>query len=102
MPGLKVKAVQDAGISRFVVRGAKNSAARRNSLPSYKGRGRRCVQGQRIMLPKAGLSLPRAGALAPCLDLHYNLVQQSYPFCTDGKERSVSAVQRARSEHPFT
>jgi hypothetical protein len=43
--GFKVKAVQDAGISRFVVRGAKNFAARRNRLPPYKGRGRRPEYG---------------------------------------------------------
>jgi hypothetical protein len=43
--GFKVKAVQEAGISRFVVRGAKNFAARRNRLPPYKGRGRRPEYG---------------------------------------------------------
>jgi len=43
--GFKVKAVQAAGISRFVVRGAKNFAARRNRLPPYKGRGRKPEYG---------------------------------------------------------
>ena len=43
--GFKVKAVQAAGISRFVVRGAKNFAARRNTLPPYTGRGRKPEYG---------------------------------------------------------
>jgi hypothetical protein len=43
--GFKVKAVQAAGISRFVVRGAKNLAARRNTLPPYTGRGRKPEYG---------------------------------------------------------
>ena len=43
--GFKVKAVQAAGISRFVVRGAKNSAARHNTLPPYTGRGRKPEYG---------------------------------------------------------
>jgi len=46
--GFKVKAVQDAGISRFVVRGAKNFVARRNRLPPYKGRGRRPEYGASV------------------------------------------------------
>jgi hypothetical protein len=37
--GFKVKAAQAAGLSRFVVRGAKNFTARRNTLPPYSGRG---------------------------------------------------------------
>ncbi|HUT14650.1 MAG TPA: hypothetical protein VMY98_00195 [Anaerolineae bacterium] len=43
--GFKVKAVQAAGISRFVVRGSKNFAARRNRLPPYAGRGRKPEYG---------------------------------------------------------
>lgn len=43
--GFKVKAVQAAGVSRFIVRGAKNFTARRNTLPPYKGRGRRPEYG---------------------------------------------------------
>jgi hypothetical protein len=43
--GFKVRAVQAAGISRFVVRGAKNLAARRNRLPAYTGRGRKPEYG---------------------------------------------------------
>jgi hypothetical protein len=43
--GFKVKAVQAAGLSRFVMRGARNLAARRNTLPPYSGRGRKPVYG---------------------------------------------------------
>jgi hypothetical protein len=39
--GFKVKAVQAVSIPRFAVRGAKNLTARRNTLPPYKGRGRK-------------------------------------------------------------
>jgi hypothetical protein len=46
--GFKVKAIQAAGISHFVVRGAKNFTARRNTLPSYKGRGRKPEYGERV------------------------------------------------------
>lgn len=46
--GFKVKAVQAAGISRFVLRGAKNFTARRNVLPPYKGRGRKPVYGKLV------------------------------------------------------
>jgi hypothetical protein len=43
--GFKVKAVQAAGVPRFIVRGAKNFTARRNTLPPYKGRGRKPEYG---------------------------------------------------------
>jgi len=43
--GFKVKAVQTAGVPRFIVRGAKNFTARRNTLPPYKGRGRKPEYG---------------------------------------------------------
>ena len=46
--GFKAKAVQAAGISRFVLRGAKNFTARRNVLPPYKGRGRKPVYGKLV------------------------------------------------------
>lgn len=46
--GFKVKAVQAAGISRFVVRGAKTFAARRNTLPPYAGRGRKPEYGELV------------------------------------------------------
>jgi len=43
--GFEVKAVQKAGVPRFIVRGAKNFSARRNTLPPYKGRGRKPAYG---------------------------------------------------------
>jgi hypothetical protein len=43
--GFKVKAVQAAGVPRFIVRGAKNFTARRNTLPPYRGRGRKPEYG---------------------------------------------------------
>jgi len=43
--GFKIKAVQAAGVPRFIVRGAKNFTARRNILPPYKGRGRKPEYG---------------------------------------------------------
>jgi hypothetical protein len=43
--GFEVKAVQTAGVPRFIVRGAKNFTARRNTLPPYKGRGRKPEYG---------------------------------------------------------
>lgn len=46
--GFKVKAVQAAGLSRFVIRGAKNFAARRNTLPPYTGRGRKPECGELV------------------------------------------------------
>jgi hypothetical protein len=46
--GFKVKAVQRAGVPRFIVRGAKNFTARRNTLPPYKGCGRKPEYGALI------------------------------------------------------
>jgi len=43
--GFKVKAMHTAGVPRFIVRGAKNFTARRNTLPPYKGRGRKPEYG---------------------------------------------------------
>jgi hypothetical protein len=39
--GFKLHEVQEAGVSQFVVRQARNCTARRNTLPTYKGRGAR-------------------------------------------------------------
>ena len=62
--GFKVRAVQAAGISRFVVRGAKNFAARRNRLPAYKGRGRKPEYGASVR-PLAQESKDRTIAATP-------------------------------------
>ena len=43
--GFKVRGLQEAGLSRYVVRLAANFTARRNVLPPYKGRGRRPEYG---------------------------------------------------------
>jgi hypothetical protein len=43
--GFEVKAVQRAGVPRFIVRGAKNFSARRSTLPPYQGRGRKPEYG---------------------------------------------------------
>jgi hypothetical protein len=58
---IQLSAVQDAGISRFVLRGAKNFAARRNLLPPYKGRGRAPEYGA-LVRP---LARKRKGARLP-------------------------------------
>lgn len=62
--GFKVKAVQAAGISRFVMRGAKNFAARRNRLPPYTGRGRRPEYGA-LVRPLARKRKDRTIAATP-------------------------------------
>jgi hypothetical protein len=46
--GFEVREVQDAGVARFVIRGAKNLVARRNTLPAYQGRGRRPEYGEKV------------------------------------------------------
>ena len=46
--GFEVREVQAAGVARFIVRGAKNLVARRNTLPSYQGRGRRPAYGEKV------------------------------------------------------
>lgn len=46
--GFEVKQVQLAGITHFVIRGAKNFTARRNTLPTYKGRGARPKYGELV------------------------------------------------------
>jgi len=51
--GVKVKLLQEIGITRYVVRLAKNFTARRNYLPKYSGRGRRRKYGDLVR------SLPR-------------------------------------------
>jgi hypothetical protein len=43
--GVKIKLLQEIGITRYVVRLAKNFTARRNYLPAYSGRGRRRKYG---------------------------------------------------------
>jgi len=46
--GFKVRQLQEAGLSRYVVRLAVNFTARRNVLPSYKGRGCRPRYGKSV------------------------------------------------------
>lgn len=46
--GFEVKEVQEAGVPRYVIRGAKNLTARRNTLPPYKGHGRYPEYGERV------------------------------------------------------
>ena len=46
--GVKIKLLQEIGITRYVVRLAKNFTARRNYLPAYSGRGRRRKYGDLV------------------------------------------------------
>lgn len=46
--GFKLAELQAAGVERYVLRQASNCTARRNSLPSYKGRGARPKYGERV------------------------------------------------------
>ena len=46
--GFPLAQIQEAGIERYVARGAKNFTARRAGVPAYKGRGRRPTQGQTV------------------------------------------------------
>jgi len=46
--GFGVAALLTAGVTRFVTRVARNFTARRNVLPTYKGRGRGPVYGERV------------------------------------------------------
>ena len=46
--GFKIQELQDAEISRYVVRLAKNFTARRNILPEYKGKGRHPEYGKLV------------------------------------------------------
>jgi len=46
--GFKIEQLQAEGLTRFVVRLAKNFTARRNELPPQKGRGRKPEYGQRV------------------------------------------------------
>ena len=46
--GFEVKEVQEEGVARYVLRGAKNLTARRHTLPAYKGRGRRPEYGEKV------------------------------------------------------
>ncbi len=46
--GFKIRELQEVGLERYEVRLAKNFTARRNVLPSYKGRGRRPEYGELV------------------------------------------------------
>lgn len=46
--GVKIKLLQEIGITRYVVRLAKNFTARRNCLPEYSGHGRRRKYGDLV------------------------------------------------------
>lgn len=46
--GVKIKLLQEIGVTRYVVRLAKNFTARRNYLPEYSGRGRRRKYGDLV------------------------------------------------------
>ena len=46
--GVRIKLLQEIGITRYVVRLAKNFTARRNTLPLYSGRGRKRKYGDLI------------------------------------------------------
>jgi len=46
--GVKIKLLQEIGITRYVVRLAKNFTARRNYLPEYSGSGRRRTYGDLV------------------------------------------------------
>ena len=52
--GVKIKLLQEIGITRYVVRLAKNFTARRNYLPEYSGSGRKRKYGDLVRpLPRA-------------------------------------------------
>jgi len=46
--GVELSAMHQAGIARYVIRLAKNVTARRNFLPTYKGRGRYPTWGEKV------------------------------------------------------
>jgi hypothetical protein len=46
--GVKIRELQQAGVTRYVVRLATNFTARRNSPAPYSGKGRRPVYGQKV------------------------------------------------------
>lgn len=46
--GVKISALQAAGVERYVLRLATNFTARRNHLPDHPGKGRKPVYGQRV------------------------------------------------------
>lgn len=46
--GFKIEALQEVGLERYLLRLAKNFTARRNTLPAYKGKGRKPEYGELV------------------------------------------------------
>jgi len=112
--GFKVKAVQAAGISRFVVRGSKNFAARRNTLPPYTGRGRKPEYGE-LVRPLArkrkGRTIPatppdcvetwQADGLTLRAQYWYDLVTTDTKADPDNAVFHVAVIHDARFKEPW-
>jgi hypothetical protein len=62
--GFEIRQVQDAGVTRYVVRAAKNVTGRRADLAAYPGRGRPWTQGE-LIRPLARTYRGRALAATP-------------------------------------
>lgn len=112
--GFKVKAVQAAGVSRFIVRGAKNFTARRNTLPPYKGRGRRPEYGT-LVRPLARKRKKRTIAATPPdrvetwqadgrtyrAEYWYNLVTTDRKVDQDNPVFDVAVIYDPRFKEPW-
>lgn len=63
--GFPLSQVLEAGVSRFLVRGAKNFTARRANLPEYSGKGRPYTYGE-VVRPLPRTHKGRTIAATPC------------------------------------
>jgi len=64
--------LQAAGVVRYVVRLATNATARRNQLPSYKGRGRPPVYGEKVRPLARKRKMQQIAATTPDRQSHFD------------------------------
>jgi hypothetical protein len=112
--GFRVRELQGAGLPRYLVRLAVNYTGRRNTLPDYKGRGRRPQYGERVRpLPRRwkGKLIPatppdrtetwREGDIEFRAEFWDNLVLSDAKVHADHPTLNVAAIHDPRFQQPW-
>lgn len=112
--GFKIKALYEAGLTRFVVRLAKNFTARRNVLPAYSGSGRPPEYGEFVRPLTRTYNGKRTEATTPDrtetwqhhgitfrAEFWDNLVLTGLKPSAENKTFTVAAIYDPRFEEPW-
>lgn len=112
--GFKVRELQGTGLPRYLVRLAVNYTGRRNTLPHYKGRGRRPQYGERVRplprrwkgklisaTPPDRTETWREGDIELRAEFWDNLVLSDAKVHPDNPTLNVAAIHDPRFQQPW-